>query len=127
MKKTKIVCSIGPASSNVEVMSKMVEEGMDVARINFSHSTEENSNEILSVIKETEKKTGRNIAVLFDTKGPDFRCGLIKEGGIPLIKDEIVRIVKDDITGDNGIFTVNYKDALDKINVGNIIVVITIE
>lgn len=123
MKKTKIVCSIGPASSNVEVMSKMVEEGMDVARINFSHSTEENSNEILSVIKETEKKTGKNIAILFDTKGPDFRCGLIKEGGIPLIKDEIVKIVKDDITGDNGIFTVNYKDALDKINVGNIILI----
>jgi len=121
MKKTKIVCSIGPASNNVEVMTKMVEAGMNVARINFSHATREENEIVINTVKEVRSKTGENIAILYDTKGPDFRCSFMQEGGVNLIPGKFIRIVKDEVIGTEEKFTVNCKEAIDKINVGNII------
>lgn len=119
MKKTKIICSIGPSSQNVEVMSKMVLNGMNVARINFSHGNFEEYLEILNVIDETRSKTGRGIGILYDTKGPDFRCGEIVPEGIKLNHDGIIRIIKDKKIGQDNYFSVNHPEVLDKINVGN--------
>ncbi len=121
LKKTKIICSIGPASVNPDVMEKMVEAGMNVARINFSHATEEEKQSVVASVKEVRKRTGVNIAILYDTKGPDFRTGLTPDSGILLEDGKTIRIVKEDILADNSKFTVNYKEAIDKINVGNII------
>lgn len=121
MKKTKIICSIGPASCSEEVMTEMVRYGMNVARINFSHAVLEETEKTLKIIDNVRKITGENIAILYDTKGPDFRCGQIIDSGIILEKDKIVKIVKDDVIGQNDYFTVNYKDALDKIDIGNIV------
>ena len=81
MKKTKIICSIGPASQSPDVMSLMVKEGMNVARVNFSHGDYQEYTEILNSIKKTREVTNDNIAILYDTKGPDFRCAEMKEGG----------------------------------------------
>lgn len=120
MKKTKIICSIGPASQNVDIMSEMVKNGMNVARINFSHGNYSEYSDILEVIKNTRIKTNdNNISILYDTKGPDFRCGEIVSEGIDLIPGNVVRIVKDNIIGNSGVFTVNHPEVLDKINVGN--------
>lgn len=94
MKKTKIICSIGPASSSVEVMKQMVEAGMNVARINFSHATLEENKQVLETIKEVRRLTGENIAILYDTKGPDFRCGLCKKVVLFNIW-KFIRIVKE--------------------------------
>ena len=121
MKKTKIICSIGPASSSVEVMKQMVEAGMNVARINFSHATLEENKQVLETIKEVRRLTGKNIAILYDTKGPDFRCGIMQEGGINLIPGNLIRIVKENVIGNEERFTVNCPDAIDKIKEGNII------
>lgn len=121
MKKTKIVCSIGPASSSVEVMKQMVENGMNVARINFSHATEDETAKVLSTIKEVRKLTGENISILYDTKGPDFRCGIMQENGVNLIPGNLIRIVKENVIGNEERFTVNCPDAIDKINIGNTI------
>ena len=121
MKKTKIICSIGPASSSVEVMKQMVEAGMNVARINFSHATLEENKQVLETIKEVRRLTGENIAILYDTKGPDFRCGIMQEGGINLIPGNLIRIVKENVIGNEERFTVNCPDAIDKIKEGNII------
>ena len=118
MKKTKIICSIGPASADVNVMCDMVKSGMNVARINFSHATYEANEKTLATVEDVRKITGENIAVLFDTKGPDFRCGEI-DGEINLAEGAIVKIVKEDVIGRDNYFTVNYKDALDKINIGD--------
>ena len=82
MKKTKIICSIGPSSCNAETMVKMVESGMDVARINFSHATEEEKENVVSTVKKVRKITGKNIAILYDTKGPEFRNGNLENGSI---------------------------------------------
>lgn len=119
LKKTKIICSIGPASVNPDVMEKMAIAGMNVARINFSHATLEEKQSVVASVKEVRKRTGSNIAILYDTKGPDFRTGIVPEEGINLVDGESIRIVKEDIIGDASRITVNYKDTLDRIEVGN--------
>ena len=73
MKKTKIVTSIGPASNTVDVFTKMVEAGANVARINFSHATIEEREQAVNTVKEVRKITNKNIAILYDTKGHEFR------------------------------------------------------
>lgn len=118
MKKTKIICSIGPASMDVGVMSKMVQKGMNCARINFSHATYEQNDEVLKIINEVRNITGENVSILYDTKGPDFRCKTMQENGVNLVEGNTIKIVKDEVIGTEESFTVNYKDALDKINVG---------
>lgn len=121
LKKTKIICSIGPASTNPDVMEKMVDAGMNVARINFSHATLEERQNVVASVKEVRKRTGVNVAILYDTKGPDFRTGIVPDSGIVLEDGATIRIVKDDIIGDQTQITVNYKEALDSISVGNTI------
>lgn len=121
LKKTKIICSIGPASVKPDVMEQMVLSGMNVARINFSHATIEEREAVVASVKEVRKRTGANVAILYDTKGPDFRTGLAPEEGIELVDGNIIRIVKEDVMGDTSRITVNYKEALSSIHVGNIV------
>ena len=78
MKKTKIICSIGPASNQPDTMEQMVYAGMNVARINFSHATEEEKQLVVNTVHEVRKRTGRPIAILYDTKGPEFRSGMLE-------------------------------------------------
>lgn len=117
MKKTKIVCSIGPSSINPDVMEEMVKNGMNVARINFSHAGNENSLEICNSVKEVRKRTGKNIGLLFDTKGPEFRNDDVIEDGIELIEGNTIRVVKEHVVGNNERFSVNHPEALDSISV----------
>ena len=121
MKKTKIVCSIGPSSNEPEVMEKMVRAGMDVARINFSHATIEEREKCLSSVKTVRKRTGMNVAVLYDSKGPEFRSGMLENGEINLIEGKTIRVVKENVLGNEERITVNHPSALDSINVGNVI------
>ena len=121
MKKTKIICSIGPSSINPDVMEQMVNAGMNVARINFSHSTKENSTEIINSVKEVRRRTNKNIGLLFDTKGPEFRNDDVIGGEIDLINGNTIRIVKDHVIGTENRISVNHPEALDSINVGNFI------
>ena len=119
MKKTKIICSIGPSSAKFETFKQMVLNGMNVARINFSHATEEEKSNVLSLVKRANQELGSHIAVLFDTKGPDFRTGNMTDDKINLEEGKTIKIVKDDILGTENAITVNYKDALDNIEVGS--------
>ena len=121
MKKTKIVCSIGPASNQPDVMEKMVLAGMNVARINFSHATLEERELALSSVREVRKRTGRNVAILWDTKGPEFRCGVMENDAIELVPGETIDIVKESVVGTNERFSVNHPDAIDSLNVGDVI------
>ena len=121
MKKTKIVTSIGPASSSVEVFTKMVEAGANVARINFSHATIEERVNVVNTVKEVRKITGKNVAILYDTKGPEFRCGKTIDEGIELIAGNTIKVVKEDVIGTKESFTVNHKEAIDALKVGDTI------
>ena len=121
MKKTKIVCSIGPASNEADVMEQMVLKGMNVARINFSHATLEERQKACDSVREVRKRTGMNVAILWDTKGPEFRCGVMENDGIDLIDGNFIRLVKETVTGNQERFSVNHPEALDSLSVGDII------
>lgn len=121
MKKTKIICSIGPMSVNPDVMEKMVYAGMNVARINFSHATIEERNRVIESVEEVRNRTGRNIAILWDTRGPEFRSGKLENGPIELVSGRTIRIVKDDILGTQEKISVNHPEALNGLSVGDIV------
>lgn len=121
MKKTKIVCSIGPASANVETFKKMVEAGANVARINFSHATLEERENVVNIVKQVRNLTKQSIGILYDTKGPEFRNGIVKDGGINLIPGKFIKIVKDNVVGDEEKFSVNHPAAIDSLSIGDTI------
>lgn len=119
MKKTKIIASIGPASDSVEVMTEMVNNGMDCARINLSHATEESIVKTIEVIREVRKICNRPIAIMYDTKGPEFRTLEFESGGVTLKKGDTIRMSKTCIHGNEEEFGVNHSEAIDLIEVGN--------
>ncbi len=121
MKKTKIVTSIGPASNTVEVFTKMVEAGANVARINFSHATIEEREQAVSTVKKVREITGKNISILYDTKGPEFRSGVAQEEGIKLVAGNTIKLVKEDVIGTEEQLTFNHKSAIDAMQVGNVV------
>ena len=121
MKKTKIICSIGPASSNVSVMKQMVEAGMNVARVNFSHATIEERETVATSVREVRKLTGAPVALLWDTKGPEFRCGVMENDLIELVPGNTVRLVKEEVLGTSERFSVNHPEAIDSLDVGDVV------
>lgn len=121
MKKTKIVCSIGPASNQVDIMEQMVLAGMNVARINFSHATMEERQIAQDSAREVRKRTGRNIAILWDTKGPEFRSGVLENDSINLVEGKTIRIVKENVLGNEERITVNHPQVLDNLVPGDFI------
>ena len=123
MKKTKIICSIGPASNQYETFKKMVKAGMNVARINFSHATIEERETVVNLVKQANKELNKNIAIMYDTKGPDFRTGTVLDGAINLIEGKTIKLVKEDVIGTEERITVNYKNCLDAININDTILI----
>ena len=121
MKKTKIICSIGPASCDVDVMKDLVNAGMDVARINFSHATLEEKEDVIRKVEEVTEITGKNIGLLYDTKGPEFRCGEMMNGSINLVDGKEIDIVKGEVIGTEERFSVNHPNVIDDLKEGNII------
>lgn len=121
MKKTKIVCSIGPASNDVDVMEKMVLAGMDVARINFTHATLEERIKAATSAREVRRRTGKNVAILWDTKGPEFRSGMLENDKIELIEGKTIRIVKETVLGNEERFSVNHPEAISSLKIGDLI------
>lgn len=119
MKKTKIICSIGPNSNDVEVMEQLALNGMNVARLNFSHATKEEREKFLNSVRTVRKTVNKNIAILWDTKGPEFRCGMMENDKIFLEEGKTIRVVKEKILGTSEAFSVNHPNALDSIRVGS--------
>lgn len=120
MKKTKIVCSIGPASNEVDVMREMVKAGMNIARINFSHATMEEREKAQNSVRTVRKElNNHDIAILWDTKGPEFRSGMMENDGIELVEGKTIRIVKENVLGTSERFSVNHPSALASLKVGD--------
>lgn len=119
MKRTKIICSIGPASDSVEVMGKMVEKGMDCARINLSHATREGILKTIDTVRQVREQCRAPIAIMYDTKGPEFRTLKFKDGGVELNEGDTIRMSKTCILGSENEFGVNHSEAIDFMDVGN--------
>ncbi len=124
MKKTKIICSIGPASGNVEVMEQLVLSGMNCARINLSHATEESALETIEVVREVRRKTGMPVAILYDTKGPEFRTGNFEtEDGVKVSIGDTIKMVEEEVVCNREHFCVNHPEAIERIEVGSHVLV----
>ena len=123
MKKTKIICSIGPSTQNWENFKGLVEAGMNVARINFSHATIEERELDESLIKRANEELGANIATLYDTKGPDLRTCNFENDKIELVAGNTIRIVEEDVIGTSEKISFNYKGILKDLSIGSTILV----
>ena len=119
MKKTKIICSIGPSTQTWENFKGLVEAGMNVARINFSHTTIEERKLDESLIKRANEELGANIATLYDTKGPDLRTCTFEGDYIELVAGNTIRIVEEDVLGTKERISFNYKGVLKDLSVGS--------
>ena len=113
MRKTKIICTIGPASENEEVLTQMCLAGMNVARLNFSHGTHPEHEKKVALIKRVREKLGLPIAILLDTKGPEYRIKTFAEGKVEIKTGDTFTFTVDEIEGDATKVSVNYK-ALNK-------------
>ena len=124
MKKTKIVCTMGPNSNNLEVMRKLVQGGMDIARFNFSHGTHEEQKERMDALKKIRKEEGKHIAILLDTKGPEIRTGLLKDGQkVELVEGETFILTTEEIEGDNKRVSITYEGLVEDAEVGGKILI----
>ena len=110
MRKTKIICTIGPASQNEEVLTKMALAGMNVARLNFSHGTHEEQKAKIDLIKKVRKKLNLPIAILLDTKGPEYRIKTFADGKVTVNMGDTFVFTTDDVEGDANKVSVNYKN-----------------
>lgn len=119
MRKTKIVCTIGPASNNEEILSRMCIAGMNVARLNFSHGAHEEHKRNIDLIKKVREKLGLPIAILLDTKGPEYRIGIFENNKILLNDGDTFVFTTDDIIGDNTRVSVSYKGLTNDIKAGD--------
>ncbi|MBP3038782.1 pyruvate kinase [Bacillaceae bacterium Marseille-Q3522] len=118
MRKTKIVCTIGPASESVEKLVDLMEAGMNVARLNFSHGDFEEHGNRIKNIREAAKRTGKNIAILLDTKGPEIRTHNMVNGMIELETGKNVIVSMNEVEGTTDKFSVTYTGLIDDVQVG---------
>lgn len=119
LKKTKILTSMGPACFSADVFTEMVKAGADCARINFSHATLEEREMAMHAVEVAREKTGKNVAILFDTKGPDLRTGEFENDYIELVENNTIKIVRDNVLGTAERISLNYPQVIDNVNVGD--------
>lgn len=121
MRKTKIVCTIGPASDSIEIMREMIKAGMDVARLNFSHGTHEEHRERIIKLRKAAAELGSNLAIMLDTKGPEIRTGYLEGGKAILVEGSRVVLTTEEIKGNEHRISVTYKKLPQVVQPGNTI------
>ncbi|MBO8177237.1 pyruvate kinase [Aeribacillus pallidus] len=119
MRKTKIVCTIGPASESVEKLVQLMEAGMNVARLNFSHGDYEEHGQRIKNIREAAKITGKTVGILLDTKGPEIRTHTMENGAIELKEGTNVIVSMKEVVGTPEKFSITYPGLIDDVEVGS--------
>ena len=123
MRKTKIICTIGPSCDNENVLTEMCRAGMNVARLNFSHGVHEEHKEKIEIVKKVSEKLGLPISIMLDTKGPEYRIKTFENNRITLADGDKFIFTTDDVEGTQEKVSVNYKNLTDDLNVGDTIMV----
>ena len=121
MRKTKIVCTLGPACSDEKTITAMCKAGMNVARLNFSHNNHEDHKKRIDTVKKVRQELGLPIALMLDTKGPEYRIKTFKDGKITLSEGDKFTFTADEIEGDETKVSINYKGLPNDLNEGDII------
>ncbi|MBQ8927625.1 MAG: pyruvate kinase [Oscillospiraceae bacterium] len=123
MRKTKVICTIGPASESTEVLREMCQAGMNVARLNFSHGTHEEHQRKIDRIKAVREELGLPIAIMLDTKGPEYRIQTFEQHKVVLSDGDTFTFTADDCIGDRTKVSVSYKHLAAEVSVGDTILV----
>lgn len=121
MRKTKIVCTIGPASESPETLEKLIEAGMNVARLNFSHGTHEEHEVRINLIREVAEKLGKPVGILLDTKGPEIRTHNMQNGELHLTTGQVIDISMTEVEGTEASFSVTYNRLIEDVEQNSII------
>ena len=119
MKKTKIICTVGPSTDDVELLEKMMRSGMDLARFNFSHGSHEDHAKRLELVRQAAEKAGKVVATIADTKGPEMRLGMFADDKIYLNEGDDFCLTTDDYLGDAHMAHVNYVGLPAEVQVGS--------
>ena len=123
MRKTKVICTIGPACSDEQTLRKMCLKGMNIARLNFSHGTQEEHKEKMDQIKKVRQELNLPIAIMLDTKGPEYRIKTFENHRITLEDGDSFTFTTEDVEGDQTRVSVNYEQLIDNLDVGDRILV----
>lgn len=123
MKKTKIIATLGPSSSSKEIIKDMIKSGVDVFRINLSHSSRELTEKLVKIVRKLDKELNTNTGILIDTKGPEIRVNGIANGYVNLYKGNKVILTTNDFFGDENVFHITYKDICKELSAGNRILI----
>ena len=119
MKKTKIVCTLGPSSDTKEIISAMADAGMNVVRLNFSHGTHADHAKKIQTVKEVRNEKKIPLPIMLDTKGPEFRIKTFKNGKVSLKEGSTFRFTSEDVIGDENRVGVSYSDLAKEMRPGN--------
>lgn len=123
MRKTKIVCTIGPACEQEEVLTELCKAGMDVARLNFSHGNHEDQKKKIDLVKKVRESLGLPIPLMLDTKGPEYRIGVFENRNITLAEGDTFTFTTEDVVGNESRVSVSYKDLMKNLSKGDLILV----
>lgn len=123
MRKTKIVCTIGPATEDVETLKKLILAGMNVARINFSHGNYEDQKQKVENVKQAREELNMPVALLLDTQGPEIRTGVLEQMPVELKAHDIFTLVNEDVIGNKERVSISYKELYKDIKVGTQILI----
>ena len=123
MRKTKIICTLGPSTDKEGVLETLIQEGMDVARFNFSHGSHREQKERLIKLQEIRERLGRPVAALLDTKGPEIRIRTFKEGKVELVEGQEFTLTSEDIEGTNEKVSVTYEDLYKDLKPGDSVLI----
>mgnify|MGYP000871472617 CR=1 FL=1 len=123
MRKTKIVCTIGPASEKEEVLRELINNGLNVARLNFSHGSHEEHKVRIDTIKKIREEMGQSIAIMLDTKGPEIRTRDFENGAAELVKDQEYILTSRDIIGNEKIASVTYENIAKDLKKGDTVLI----
>ena len=118
MRRTKIVCTLGPASRDEKVIEQMLKNGMNVARLNFSHGTHEYHAESIEIFRKVRDRLGLAAAIMLDTKGPEIRLCNFKDGGVTLKTGDVFTLTSRDLLGDENIVSLTYKELPRQLSIG---------
>lgn len=123
MRKTKIICTLGPATDKDDVLKQLIENGMDVARFNFSHGTHEEQKGRMDKLKELREELKVPVPILLDTKGPEIRIGTFGDSGVNLEAGQEFIFTTDDVEGNKSIVSITYKNLCNEVEPGTTILV----
>ncbi|MDY3360653.1 MAG: pyruvate kinase, partial [Clostridium celatum] len=124
MIKTKIICTIGPSSESREVLTKLINSGMNISRHNFSHGTYEENGKKINLVKELRKELDKPVGILLDTKGPEVRTGKFIGDKVTLVEgSDYIVSCGEDIVGDNTMCSVSYKGLYEDVKIGDLILI----